>query len=100
MNTKLLAKSKVLEDLLSEMDESILEKIKKGDVDADVKVTKIEAIPEEPEGEIMEDESEEDFSELADIKSRYTKGEIVEEDEEEDDPEFSELKELRKKYRG
>ena len=109
MNAKLLAKSKVLEDLLSEMDESILSKIKKGDVDADVKVIKMEAMPkgkesmieslreEEPMGE-MEDEDEEmedmDFSGI----KKYASSEMM--DEEEEDPEFAELKELKKKYRG
>lgn len=112
MNAKLLAKSKVLEELLSEMDESILSKIKKGDVDADVKVIKMEAMPskdkesvlselreEEPEGEDME--GDEDYSSLDAIKSRYASKESMPmDDEEEEDPEFAELKEFKKKYKG
>lgn len=115
----LLAKSKVLEDLMSMMDEDMLKKLKSGE--ADVKVTKIVAKPEGEKEDIMdflreegdetpmgEEETEEDYSELEPIRKRVQAGAMSEpEDEDEEMPEgFEEdedkdfLSKLKSRFKG
>lgn len=101
MNSKLMAKMKVLQDLMEEMDSEML---KPGRGKADVQVVKIEAKPKEELDDIFgmgeeEEPAEDDYSELADIKKRYS-GEEMPAEEEEDSDEYSDLADIRKRYRG
>lgn len=83
---KLAMKSKVLKGLMDALDEDILSDLKKGK--GEVKVMKIEMEPKEKEYEMEKEEMPEMMSEDSEPM------------EEEEDDDFKELADLRKKYRG